>query len=105
MSADQTASLPVNSISQALRFADDWFPSGKPYFETLKPIANGRWKEILSALGVDPATLKNQHGPCPGCGIKDRFRFDNLNGDGTLEGPVEKAWFNDIKDVKKLSTF
>ena len=84
MSADQTASLPVNSISQALRFADDGFPSGKPYFETVKPIANGRWKEILSALGVDPATLKNQHGPCPGCGGKDRFRFDNLNGDGTF---------------------
>ena len=23
----------------------------------------------------------------------------------TKEGPVEKAWFNDTKDVKKLSTF
>ena len=68
MSANQTASLPVNSISQALGFADDGFPSGKPNFETVKPNANGRWKEILSALGVDPATLKNQHGPCPGCG-------------------------------------
>ena len=84
MSADQTASLPVNSISQALGFADDGFPSGKPNFETVKPNANGRWKEILSALGVDPATLKNHHGPCPGCGGKDRFRFDNLNGDGTF---------------------
>ena len=73
MSANQTASLPVNSISQALGFADDGFPSGKPNFETVKPNANGRWKEILSALGVDPATLKNQHGPCPGCGGKDRF--------------------------------
>ena len=58
MSANQTASLPVNSISQALGFADDGFPSGKPNFETVKPNANGRWKEILSALGVDPATLK-----------------------------------------------
>jgi hypothetical protein len=84
MSANQTASLPVNSISQALGFADDGFPSGKPNFETVKPNANGRWKEILSALGVDPATLKNHHGPCPGCGGKDRFRFDNLNGDGTF---------------------
>ena len=84
MSADQIASLPVNSISRTLGCAEDGFLSGKPNFETVKPKANGRWKEILSVLGVDPATLKNQHGTCPGCGGQDRFRFDNLNGDGTF---------------------
>ena len=84
MSADQLAYLPVNSISQALGLSNDGFSSGRPNFETLKPNANGRWKEILSALGVEPATLKNQHGPGPGCGGKDRFRFDNRDGDGTF---------------------
>ncbi len=84
MSADRIASFPVNSISQAMGFANDGFPSGKPNFETVKPIAKGQWKEILSALGVDPSTLKNHHGCCPGCGGKDRFRFDNINGDGTF---------------------
>ena len=46
--------------------------------------ARGRWKEILPALGVPASFLKNEHGPCPGCGGKDRFRFDDLDGDGTF---------------------
>jgi putative DNA primase/helicase len=59
-------------------------PSENLNFKAIKSAASVQWKEILSALGVDPATLKNHHGPCPGCGGKDRFRFDNLNGDGTF---------------------
>jgi len=46
-------------------------------------IATGRWVEILTRLGVDPKFLTNKHGPCPFCGGKDRFRFDNKNGRGT----------------------
>jgi putative DNA primase/helicase len=43
--------------------------------------ARGRWPAILHALGIDPAFLKDQHGPCPACGGHDRFRFDDkLNG-------------------------
>ena len=43
--------------------------------------ARGRWPSILQALGVDPKFLRNEHGPCPHCGGKDRFRFDDrLNG-------------------------
>jgi putative DNA primase/helicase len=45
--------------------------------------ARGRWREILPALGVAPKFLVNKHGPCPVCGGKDRFRFDDRNGDGT----------------------
>jgi putative DNA primase/helicase len=45
--------------------------------------ARGRWREILPQLGIDPKYLTNRHGPCPLCGGKDRFRFDDKNGDGT----------------------
>ena len=39
--------------------------------------AFGRWPGILSALGVDSKFLRDMHGPCPVCGGKDRFRFDD----------------------------
>lgn len=43
--------------------------------------ARGRWRGILEVLGVNPDFLKDKHGPCPLCGGKDRFRFDDkLNG-------------------------
>ncbi len=45
--------------------------------------ARGRWKEILPRLGIDARFLRNRHGPCPLCGGKDRFRFDDRDGDGT----------------------
>lgn len=45
--------------------------------------ARGRWARILQELGVDQDRLTNRHGPCPLCGGKDRFRFDDKNGDGT----------------------
>jgi putative DNA primase/helicase len=45
--------------------------------------ARGRWREILPQLGVDSRFLSNRHGPCPLCDGKDRFRFDDKNGDGT----------------------
>lgn len=35
-------------------------------------------------MGIDKSFLKNKHGPCPVCGGKDRFRFDNKNGKGTF---------------------
>jgi putative DNA primase/helicase len=45
--------------------------------------ARGRWKEILPQLGVGAEYLKNCHGPCPLCGGKDRFRFDDRDGSGS----------------------
>jgi putative DNA primase/helicase len=46
--------------------------------------ARGRWREILPALGVSPQFLVNRHGPCPICRKgKDRFRFDDKDGEGT----------------------
>lgn len=40
------------------------------------------WREILLASGIDEKHLRNRHGPCPACGGKDRFRFDNRHGRG-----------------------
>lgn len=46
--------------------------------------ARGRWPGILAALGVPAKSLRNKHGPCPVCGGKDRFRFDDKAGNGTF---------------------
>ncbi|MCL1050812.1 toprim domain-containing protein [Shewanella abyssi] len=44
--------------------------------------ANGQWPSIFSHLGID-APSSGKHGPCPVCGGKDRFHFDNKAGRGT----------------------
>jgi len=45
--------------------------------------ARGRWREILPRLGVDSRFLVNKHGPCPLCGGRDRFRYDDRDGSGS----------------------
>jgi len=45
--------------------------------------ARGRWREILPQLGIETNFLRNKHGPCPICGGKDRFRFDDREGSGS----------------------
>lgn len=49
----------------------------------VRTIARGRWRGILLALGLDDRTLSGKHGPCPMCGGRDRFRFDDREGRGT----------------------
>lgn len=44
--------------------------------------AKGRWREILPQLGVARKFLSGRHGPCPICGGKDRFRFDDRTKNG-----------------------
>jgi putative DNA primase/helicase len=39
--------------------------------------ARGRWREILLRLGVEDRFLVRRQGPCPMCGGKTRFRFDD----------------------------
>lgn len=43
----------------------------------------GHWPGVLLALGVDENYLTPKHGPCPFCGGKDRYRFDDKDGKGT----------------------
>lgn len=40
------------------------------------------WPTVLRQLGIPETALRNQHGPCPACGGRDRFRFDNREGRG-----------------------
>lgn len=46
--------------------------------------ARGRWRELLPRLGCSPKFLVNRHGPCPMCGGRDRFRWDNRDGSGSF---------------------
>ena len=52
-------------------------------FRTIAAAATGRWPAILAACGIDAAFLRDRHGPCPGCGGRDRFRYDDRDGAGT----------------------
>ncbi|MGL6532405.1 primase-helicase zinc-binding domain-containing protein [Aeromonas caviae] len=59
----------------------------------VKTAANGHWPEVLASLGVVVPPRK-QHGPCPVCGGRDRFRFDDKGGDGRWicgQGGCDKA--------------
>ncbi len=49
----------------------------------LKDAARGKWRTILAALQIDVPATATQHGPCPTCGGKDRFRFDDKSGHGS----------------------
>ncbi len=46
-------------------------------------LAIDRWRGILTSFGVDESFLTGRHGPCPLCGGKDRFHWDNKNGSGS----------------------
>lgn len=50
---------------------------------TLRDAASGRWRSILTVLGMPERALSGKHGPCPMCGGRDRFRFDDKEGRGT----------------------
>jgi putative DNA primase/helicase len=42
-----------------------------------------RWHSILPQIGISPQYLTGKQTPCPLCGGRDRFRFDNKEGRGT----------------------
>ena len=50
----------------------------------VKRAAQGRWASVLADCGVNASLLRNVHGPCPGCGGNDRFRFDDKDGSGSF---------------------
>jgi len=51
--------------------------------ETVFNKTTGHWRSLLIELGVNKKHLTGKHGPCPICGGKDRFRFDDKDGRGT----------------------
>ena len=50
---------------------------------TVRQAAQGRWYSILPALSISVPNHPRKHAPCPTCGGKDRFRFDDRDGLGT----------------------
>ncbi len=51
----------------------------------IKQDAAGRWPEILRAvLGWNEELTDGRNHPCPMCGGTDRFRFSDLDGDGSV---------------------
>lgn len=51
---------------------------------TVREAARGRWRSlILPALDITVPDNTRRHAPCPVCGGKDRFRFDDQDGRGT----------------------
>lgn len=53
------------------------------YHQKTAHAAKGQWRGILLELGLPEASLTGKHAPCPLCGGRDRFRFDNKEGRGT----------------------
>lgn len=47
-------------------------------------LATGRWQDLLVQFGIEPHLLTGRHAPCPACGGRDRFRFDDKGGRGTF---------------------
>lgn len=56
----------------------------RSYTDEVRRAVLGRWPQALADLGIDAEYLRNRHGPCPGCGGKDRFRFDDRDGRGSF---------------------
>lgn len=52
-------------------------------YETLAPLAQHNWTYILTSIGIPADCLRNKHQPCPMCQGKDRFRYDDKQGNGT----------------------
>lgn len=50
---------------------------------TVKAAAQGRWPNILAALQINVPDSPKKYAPCPRCGGKDRFRFDDRDGHGS----------------------
>ncbi len=52
-------------------------------YEDLRELCRGRWPSIFHSLGIN-FRMDGKHGPCPFCGGKDRFRFSDKDGYGTV---------------------
>lgn len=47
-----------------------------------RKVGGNGWARVLQEVGIESERLRNKHGPCPICGGKDRFRYDNKDGRG-----------------------
>jgi putative DNA primase/helicase len=49
----------------------------KPFLSSAEIHQRVEWPDLLPRLGIAGTFLNGKHGPCPACGGKDRFRFDD----------------------------
>lgn len=57
-------------------------PNGDSPIDRVLREYNGAWRQTLEGYGCKLPNGRH-HGPCPVCGGKDRFRFDDKDGRGT----------------------
>lgn len=51
---------------------------------SIADLTRGRWPDLLQQLAdITPDQLTDKHQPCPLCGGKDRYRFDDKDGTGS----------------------
>jgi len=74
---DKVGPVPANRLCEILAAAASTMNHG-----TIER-ARHRWREILPQLGIETRFLQNKHGPCPLCGGRDRYRFDDRDGSGS----------------------
>lgn len=77
-----------------------------------KEVCRGRWGWLLPRMGVPDQFLSRKHGPCPVCGGKDRYRWDDRDGTGSyfcsVCGPgdgfmlAERVTGKKFKDLYKM---
>jgi putative DNA primase/helicase len=51
---------------------------------SVRDVAAEKWPGLLLGFGLTERQLSGKHGPCPVCGGRDRFRFDDKDGRGTF---------------------
>ncbi len=61
-------------------------PPDSVYGQVKRHLEGGehRWTDTLARLGIPQQALRGKHCACPGCGGKDRFRYDNKEGTGSF---------------------
>lgn len=75
--------MPTRSVGYRLDFTPLPPSSADRGFDAVRRAAQGQWRSVFSRLGISvPDTAK--HAPCPGCGGRDRFRFDDKDGGGSF---------------------
>jgi putative DNA primase/helicase len=65
--------------------AENSYPPKQPFLRAADIHARiTGWPALLAQLGVPLNYLCKEHGPCPGCGGRDRYVFDNKFGRGNF---------------------
>lgn len=48
------------------------------FIRDVKKLAENHWPDLLQRLGIAVPDSPRKHAPCPACGGRDRFRFDDV---------------------------